>query len=162
MPDDPWLREFRALHERARSNALNEDERALYLTARETLAKTLAKVQGLTLREKETARQSFRVALALPLELTLAEGPLKCITLDVGRGGFASTLQKMPEGQPTLSFQIKLPGGGDPVTGKCRTVDYRKQTGNFRISFAFVDLDEKFQDRIERALFDSVLARLNG
>jgi hypothetical protein len=161
MADDPWLKEFRALHERARKGKLSGEETELYQGARETLARTLSKVQGLTLTPGQTARQFFRVALAMPLELQLPDGPLKCITMDVGRGGFSSSLQHLPEGaNASFGFSIKLPGGVMPVVGRARVVDYRKQTGNYRVSFAFVDLNESDQDRIERALFDSVLARL--
>ena len=160
MGADPWLTEFRALHERAKKGGLNAEEQNVYLAAREQLARTLAKVQGLSLKPGDTARQHFRVAVVLMVELSLPEGPLRIVTLDIGRGGFSSMLQKVPVLKEPIGVMIKLPGGGEPLTCRAKIVDNKKQVGNFRVSFAFVDLGEAAADRIERGLFDSVLARL--
>jgi hypothetical protein len=98
----------------------------------------------------------------LPLELNLPDEPVRTITMDLGRGGFSTTLHKVPDVKETLGFSMKLPGGGEPLVGRARLVDFRKQVGNHRVSMAFVQLAEADQDRIERVLFDSVLARLSG
>jgi hypothetical protein len=160
MPPDPWLTQFKLLHERARKGTLTPEETQLYNVSREQLAQMLAKVQGLNQKPGETARQTFRVAVVLPVELTLPEGALRAVTLDVGRGGFASILQKLPEQRDALGFVLKLPGGGEPLAGRVRVVESKKQIGNFRVSFAFIQLGEKEADLIERVLLDSVLARL--
>ncbi|MFN0062716.1 MAG: PilZ domain-containing protein [Myxococcaceae bacterium] len=160
MAADPWLTEFRAMHEHARKGELSAQDRLVYNSAREQLARTLTKIQGLTLRPGETARQTFRVALALQCEMALPEGAQKVVTMDVSRGGFSAMMSQIPEVKENLGFTLKMPGGANPVTGHARLVDARKQVGNFRVSWAFMDLAMSEVDRIEFFLFDSVLTRL--
>ena len=160
MAQDPWLTEFRALHDRAKKGDLRSAEQRAYLAAREQLAKTLTKIQGLTMLPNQTARQSFRVALALPVKIELAGEPQRAVTLDVGTGGFATMIQKVPNASEQVGFELKLPGGAMPVAGRARLVDARKQVGNFRAAFAFVDLSPSDIEAVEWALFENVLTRL--
>lgn len=160
MSINAWLQEFRALHKRARQKQLNDEEKKLYLTAREQFARALTAAQGMTLKPGEMARQTFRVAQAMQIELNLNTGIVRALTLDVSRGGFSVVLAKPPGDKELVGYTLKMPDGMDPVIGRARVVASRKQIGNYRLSFTFEGMSEYDQDRLESILFDAALARI--
>lgn len=155
-----WLKEFRALHEKARKDELTGDIRQRYYAAREELATAVIKAQGLTRPEGSSSRQAFRVAQAFMLELRLNDERVAAVTLDVSMGGFSTLIAQAPELNSAVSFSMKLPGGGDPISGAAKLVTVKKQPGNARASFAFERVSEPELARLEFVLFDCVLARM--
>lgn len=163
MSVNEWLLQFKSLHDRARKGQLSASERSAYLAAREQMARSLTTIQGLSIKPGETARQAFRVAQAVQVELTLPLAQLKTVTLDLSRGGFSAVIGSTvaPAESDSVPFSLKLPGGEEPLTGTVKVIATKRQPGNVRVSFAFKDMSEKDQDRLEFALFDMALARLN-
>jgi hypothetical protein len=156
-----WLVEFKKAHERYRQNELSGADRKAYLDAREQLASALLNAQGLPRQANETARQAFRVAQALQVELRLGDARMQSLTHDLSRGGFSGLfIEKLDMDQP-MSFTLKLPGGADPLSGKAKVVAARKQGSGSRYSFAFINMPDSDQDRLETLLFDLALARMN-
>ena len=102
MDPKAWLTQFRVLHDKARRNQLKDEERRRYMDAREQLARTLCAAQGLTTEPGKTARQSFRVAHAFQIELSLNAGPVRIVTLDISRGGFSALVANAPDGAPAM------------------------------------------------------------
>ncbi len=162
MSVNGWLQEFRALHKRARAKQINEEEKQLYMQAREQFARALTAAQGMTLRPGEMARQTFRVAQALQIELSLNSGIVKAMTLDISKGGFSVVLAKSPAENEMVGFTMKMPDGMDPIIGRARLIAAKKQIGNFRLSFAFLTMSEYDQERLETVLFEAALARIPG
>jgi hypothetical protein len=162
MSINAWLHEFRALHQRAREKKLTEDEQKLYLTAREQFARALTAAQGMTLKPGEMARQTFRVAQAMQIELSLNMGIVRAMTLDISRGGFSVVLGKPPADNELVGYTLRMPDGMDPIIGRAKVVASRKQIGNHRLSFAFQAMSDYDQDRLEGVLFDAALARIPG
>jgi hypothetical protein len=162
MSVNGWLQEFRALHKRARGKQLNEEEKQLYLQAREQFARALTAAQGMTLRPGEMARQTFRVAQAMQIELSLNAGIVRAMTLDISKGGFSVVLGKPPGDNEQVGFTLKMPDGMDPIIGRAKVVASRKQIGNYRLSFAFQGMSDYDQERLESVLFDAALARIPG
>jgi hypothetical protein len=162
MSINGWLHEFRALHKRARQKQLNEEERRLYLQAREQFARALTAAQGMTLKPGEMARQTFRVAQAMQIELSLHTGIIRAMTLDISKGGFSVVLGKPPGENEMVGYTLKMPEGADPIIGRAQLVASRKQIGNYRLSFSFHGMSEYDQDRLETVLFDAALSRIPG
>ncbi|MFZ5470561.1 MAG: PilZ domain-containing protein [Myxococcota bacterium] len=155
-----WIAEFRTLHEKAQKKALSEADKKLYLDAREQLARALAGAQGLVLKPGEKAREHFRVAQLMQIELSLAREMVKCATQDVSLGGCSVTMAKPPEENEVVGFTLKLPGGVDPLVGRAQTVSIKRGAGNARVSLSFQGLSEADRERLEMVLFDLALARL--
>lgn len=162
MSINAWLQEFRVLHKRARQKQLNEEEKKLYLSAREQFARALTAAQGMTLKPGEMARTTFRVAQAMQIELSLASGIVRALTLDVSRGGFSVVLAKVPSESELVGYTLRMPDGMDPIIGRARVVASKKQIGNYRLSFSFEGMSEYDQDRLETVLFDAALSRIPG
>jgi hypothetical protein len=162
MSINAWLQEFRILHKRARQKQLNEEEKKLYLSAREQFARALTAAQGMTLKPGEMARTTFRVAQAMQIELSLASGIVRALTLDVSRGGFSVVLAKVPSDSELVGYTLRMPDGMDPIIGRARVVASKKQIGNYRLSFSFEGMSEYDQDRLETVLFDAALSRIPG
>lgn len=162
MSINAWLQEFRALHKRARQKQLTAEEKQLYLTAREQFARALTAAQGMTLKPGEMARQTFRVAQAMQIELSLNTGIVRAMTLDVSRGGFSVVLGKAPPDNELVGYTLRMPDGMDPIIGRAKVISSKKQIGNYRLSFAFQDLSEHDGERLESVLFDAALARIPG
>jgi hypothetical protein len=162
MSVNGWLQEFRALHKRARAKQLNEEEKHLYMKAREQFARALTAAQGMTLKPGEMARQTFRVAQAMQIELSLNSGITRAMTLDISKGGFSVVLGKPPADAEMVGFTLKMPDGMDPIIGRARLVASKKQIGNYRLSFAFQGMSDYDQERLETVLFDAALSRIPG
>jgi hypothetical protein len=160
MSINAWLQEFRALHKRARQKQLTDEEKQLYVMAREQFARALTAAQGMTLRPGEMARQTFRVAQAMQIELSLNTGIVRAMTLDISKGGFSVVLTKPPGEKELVGYTLRMPDGMDPVIGRARVMAAKKQIGNYRLSFAFEGMSEYDQDRLEMILFDAALSRI--
>jgi hypothetical protein len=154
-----WLRTFRDLHEKARRNALNPREDALYRAGRDELARALLAAQRLTVKAGETPRTALRVARALQVDLDLLTSSVRAITNDISVGGFSCLLAKAPPLGDEVKYQLRIPAS-EPLAGKARVVDVKALAGNVRVAFQLLDLEQKDRDRLETFVFDTVLAQL--
>jgi hypothetical protein len=155
-----WLKDFREMHERGRKKQLSPEEQRAYMAFREQFARSLVSAQGMAVESGQSARRTFRVAQGLQLELNLAAGSLKVVTLDLSCGGFSCLMHRPPDDKDEPGFSLKLPGGVEPLVGRARVVTSTRRIGNVRVSFAFKDLPERELERLETALFDMALERL--
>ena len=160
MSVNAWFNEFRVLHEKARKKDLSDSEKKRYAESREQFARALNASQGLTLLPGQSARQSFRVAQAMQIELAFATGPVRAITQDLSRGGVSVLLAQNPDPKELVGFTLKMPGAMDPLLGRVKVASAKKQPGNYRVSFAFEGLSEAEQDRLELVMIDAALARI--
>ncbi len=154
-----WLAAFRQLHERARRGPLSPRDQALYRAGRDELARAMLAAQHLTLRPGETARRALRVARALQVDLDFALSHERTVTLDVCVGGFSCLLAKAPSLGEEVKFQLRMPAA-EPLSGTARVNDVKPHAGNVRVAFTFAGLDEALKERLERFVFDAVLAAL--
>jgi hypothetical protein len=155
-----WLLDFRAMHEKARGGKLSDSERASYMNAREQFARSLVASQGLAMEPGKSARQSFRVAQGLQIDLEFAQGKQRAMTLDLSLGGFSVMLARPPDPKDPPGFSLRLPGTQDPLIGRARVANVQQRPGSCRASFAFTELSPRDTERFETVLFDLVLARL--
>lgn len=156
-----WLREFRALHEKARRGALRGDELTAYRAGRDELARALLAAQRLTASGGQPARRALRVPRALQADLEFVDGNVRVMTLDVSAGGFGALMAKPPKVGEELTAVLRVPGG-EPLRAAARVVDVKQQVGNARASFQLVGLEEADAERLELLVFDAVLAQLQG
>ncbi|MHB8417005.1 MAG: PilZ domain-containing protein [Myxococcales bacterium] len=156
-----WLAAFRKLHDKARRKELDADEMKTYLTGRDELARAIVAAQRLTLRPGQTPRQAMRAARALAIDLDLAAGRVRALTMDLSRGGFSALLAQPPSPDDPVGFTLRIPSA-DPVIGRCKLVDSAKRQGSTQSSFAFEPLGEAELERIEMVLFDTVLEQFRG
>jgi len=106
-------------------------------------------------------RESMRVALALRVDVTFTDvAPQSVTTVDVGPQGFSALLAFGAGIGALAQLSIRVPGGLEPVVGKCRVVGAMKHGGLQRLSFAFEPLDPGSRDRLEQTLFDFLIQRL--
>ena len=160
MSANLWVEQFRALHARARKGQLSEEEKRRYLLAKEQFARALTAAQGMSLPPGQSARRSFRLAQGLQVDLNLASGPVRTLTLDVSVGGFSVMVHKPPSESEESSFTLRLPGNLEPLTGRARVVSSQRKIGTHRVSFAIQGLGEKEVERLELVLFDLALERI--
>lgn len=155
-----WLASFRDLHERHKLGRLTPEDESTYLAAREELARALLAAQRLTARAGETKRRALRAACALQADIELERGRERVMTLEIGSGGFGALFGVPPPVGEEVQFSLRVPGGGDPITGRARIVDAKVLPSNARASFMFTHLEGDGQDRIETLVFDTVLSQL--
>jgi hypothetical protein len=155
-----FMDDFRVLHTRARKGQLSEEERPLYLSAREQFARALVDAQGMTLEPGQSARRTFRVAEELAVELWLEGKPLKVTTLDVSCGGFSAMLPRALEPEQVVAVSLHLPGEARPVSVNARVASVRPRGEQRRVSFAFQELPETESERLESVLLDVALERI--
>jgi len=154
-----WLRQFRALHEKAKQGTLRGAELTAYRAGREELARAFLVAQRLTLPAGVRPRQALRVPRALQADLAFVDGNLRAMTLDVSTAGFGALLAKPPKVGEELEVTLRIPGG-EPLRAAARVVDVKSQVGNARASFQLVGLEEADAERLELLVFDAVLAQL--
>ena len=155
-----WIRAFRELHEKAKKGGLSSDEAAAYVDSKEQLARSLLAAQGLAMRQDESARRSFRVALMLQVELRMSERTVKTMTVDLSAGGFSAVVDPPPPLNVRLEFTLKRSSTEVLLTGKAKVVGAREIGRGARVSFAFDALAPKEQEKLEMTLFDAALARM--
>src|SRR5574337_132365 len=143
-----WLREFRALHERAKQGALRGAELTAYRAGRDELARALLAAQRLALPTGLPPRHALRVPRALQADLDFVDGSVRAMTIDVSAGGFAALLAKSPRVGEELKVSLRIPGG-EPLRGDARVIDVKAQVGNARASIQLVGLGEADAERLE-------------
>lgn len=154
-----WLRSFRALHQRAKSGSLDQDELVAYRAGRDELARALLAAQQVMVKGGELPRRQMRAARALQVDIEMGKERVRAMTLDVSAGGFGTLLAKPPTPGDQLKVSLRIPGQ-DPVACVARVVDVKVLPGNARAAFAFVGLPPAEVERLETFVFDSVLEQL--
>lgn len=154
-----WLNGFKVLHEKARRGALEAGEREVYLDGRDELARALMAAQRLTVQAGQTPRQALRVARALQVDLESPVRKDRLTTFDLSGGGFSALVARAPMADEALTATLRLPGV-EPVVGSVTVAGLKPQPGNVRVSFTFGRIDEASRERLELAIFDTVLAQL--
>ncbi|HEX8824642.1 MAG TPA: PilZ domain-containing protein [Archangium sp.] len=160
MSTNQWVEQFRALHARARKGQLPEVEKRRYLAEKERFARALTAAQGQSLPPGMSARRNFRVAQGLQVDLNLALGQTRAMTLDISVGGFSVMLHTPPPDSEEPGFSLRLPGNAEPLVGRARVGSVQRKLGTHRVSFIFQALPEKDAERLEMTLFDLALERI--
>lgn len=155
-----WFSAFKDLHERAKKGRLSAEDVRLYESSRDQFVRALLAAQGLSLQPGATPRRSLRVARACGIDLELPKGRRRCLTQNLGAGGFSALLPDAPPPGERIGFSLRLPGGGEPLVGRCEAVEVKPAAGSYRCSFAFVDLGERTQARLEEQVLDLALEQL--
>ena len=154
-----WLVRFKSQHEQARGGTLGADGLADYRAGRDELARALLGAQVAQLRPGETPRQVLRVARALQADLEWSVDRVRVVTQDLSAGGFSALLAKTPPTDEELKVQLRLPGA-EMVQARARVVGAQAQPASVRVSFAFSQLGAAERDKLEFAVFDTVLSQI--
>jgi hypothetical protein len=154
-----WLLAFKAQHEEARSGRLSAEGWAAYRAARDELARAMLAAQRAALRPGEVPRQQLRVARAMQADLEWSIDKVRAVTLDVSSGGIAVLLSRAPPKDEEIRVQLKVPGG-EPVKARARLAGVQQQPSNVRVALAFSEISDADRDRIELAVFDTVIQQL--
>jgi hypothetical protein len=157
-----WLVEFCKLHERAHRGSLSAEEHSEYLAARDELARAVLKAQRIVLRDGQHPRQSLRAALALQVTLQLPSGKLSTLTQDISSGGFSALVSSSPAAGLIVPFSLRLSKDAPPVEGKARLVGIAPGANSMRVGFNYEGLPAESVERIELAVFDSLVAQLTA
>lgn len=155
-----WIAAFKDLHVRHKKGGLSAQDVRLYESSRDQFIRALLGAQGLALEPGATPRRSLRVARACQIDLELPKGRRRCLTQNLGAGGFSALLPDAPPAGERIGFSLRLPGGGEPLVGRCEPVETRPYAGSYRCSFAFIDLGERTQARLEEQVLDLALEQL--
>jgi hypothetical protein len=157
-----WLAEFCKMHEQAHRGSLSDEELAEYLAARNELSRAVLRAQRIVLKPGQAPRQSVRAALALQVTLHLPAGRLQTLTQDVSSGGFSAFVPALQAGAYTVAFALRLAREGTPVEGNVRVVGTHPADSALRVAFAYEGLAPEAIERIELAVFDSLVAQLTA
>lgn len=154
-----FLAGFRSLHEQAKSGRLPPEKQSEYEHARNELARSLVTMERVGLRPGQTWRQALRVPRAVKIELRSSANLLRTITIDLSVGGFGAPVGARIAANEEVDVTLHLPPG-DPIQCRARSVSCLAHNGSFRLSAAWVGLGAADHDRIETAVFDTVLMKL--
>lgn len=154
-----WLVRFKAQHEQARVGALSGDGLAAYRAGRDELARALLGAQAASLKPGEVPRQALRVARALQADLEWSVDRVRAVTQEISVGGFSALLTKAPPSDEEIKFSLRLPGA-EAVAGRAKVVGSVAQPAVVRVSFMFHGLGAEEREKIEFAVFDTVLQNI--
>jgi PilZ domain len=157
-----WIAEFKKLHEAAKSGELSPEDWTTYQSARDEFGRAMVSAQRMSLQPGQLARHSFRVARALQIDLAMASGNVRAMTLNISVGGFAALLAGAPPPAEAVGFTLKTPGKADPILGRCKVVEVHKRPGNALVSFAFQALSSADLDRLDRIVLDAALEQFSS
>jgi hypothetical protein len=159
---EDWLKKFSALHESARKGKLSPSDTRTYLGARNELARALMKKQQQAIPAAGRARQTLRAPAAVPVAVHLPGNVAHVLTQELWVGGFSAIVP--PLGTPTdrIKFALTLAKETAPIEGWARVVSDAAAGGSTRLSVEFEGLAPADAERVEFAVFDSVLTRLGG
>ncbi len=156
-----WVAEFRRLHDGARGGRLEPEEYRWYEAARRQLAKLLVNAQQMSREFGHTARQTFRIAWALQVELALDDGPVRAATLDISTGGFSVLLGSAPVKGEEIEFSLRLQRTRS-IRGVARVVAAVEKAEHVRVSCAFAMVAADDVERLETFIFDKVISHLGA
>jgi hypothetical protein len=157
---DDWLKKFSALHEKARTGKLTAVENRTYLMARNELARAILKKQQQKVPAGSKGRQLLRAATAVPVDLHLPGGPVHALTQELWTGGLSAIVPPVQLATPRLKFVLTLTREAPPIEGWAKVVSDTAVGGSTRITMEFEDLPAPDAERIEFAVFDAVVTRL--
>jgi hypothetical protein len=155
-----WISTFTQLHEKAKKNALSGDDLKTYQTGRDELARAMVAVQGQVLKDGENPRQALKVARAAQIDLDLASGRVRAMTMEITRDWFSVLIEKPPSVTESVGFSLRIPGAAEPLLGRCKLLDISKRQGTVCARFAFKDLTPEKVEKVEMLVFDSVVDQL--
>jgi hypothetical protein len=162
MSTPEFLREFKALHEKAKRGSLAPAERARYDALRPQFDRMVMIAQQLG-HAGRTLRATLRMAKLLKVEIRPDGGePVRASTIDLASGGFASLLPAGMRVGAGADFTLFLPAGAGrttPIVGRVTVASSRPQTGAFRVSFKFEPLEREAKELLDVTLIDAVLER---
>ena len=160
MERTEWLNRLEALHVRIREGqAVGEDERAWYRTARARLLGAAVEVQARTVAGSARPRHSIRVARPGPVLLEAGAWSQHAQTIDLGTGGFAVFLEEPPPVDDWIRATLLLSGGA-PATVTVAVADTRSVSGMVRVAFRFSEAQADIAPRVEDAMMDGILDQL--
>jgi hypothetical protein len=154
-----WFERFRLQHDQAKRGALAGRELIAYIAARDELARALLSAQRMSIPAGAPPRRGLRVARALHADIDLGGRVVKAVTLDVSAGGFATLLESAPRLGDEALVTLRLPDP-TPLRATARVASAKAQTGSVRVGFVFVGLSRDELERLERFVFDCVLAQM--
>ena len=157
-----WISAFRATHDAARKGRLDAAAIERYHQDRDVLAKALVIAQRLSVKPGKIPRQALRVAVQLPLDLSIGAKTEHCVTVDLGSGGFATMLPKPLNVLERVGFTLQLHSTGRDVGGRARVVNVQKKGIAFRVAFTFEDLSPDDHESVRMEVFDAALATIPG
>src|ERR1700682_2069144 len=124
-----WIGAFKKLNELAQKGELSPEQMGAYQRDRDEFARAMVAAQRLTLQPGQKPRHALRVARALQIDLALASGTVRAMTLNISVGGFAALLAGSPPATEAVGFTLKTPGKSEPILGRCKAVDVQKRPG---------------------------------
>lgn len=160
MRFDDWLKKFIALHDKARAGKLTIVESRTYQGARNELARALLKKHAQKVPEGAKARAVLRAPAALPVALHMPGGITQAVTQELWTGGFSAIVPPLGIAINRLQFVLTLTKDAPPIEGWARVLSDFASRGSTRLTLEFEELSDADAERVEFAVFDSVLARL--
>jgi hypothetical protein len=157
---DDWLKKFTALHDKARAGKLSIVENRTYLGARNELARALLKKHNQKVPHGAKARALVRAPAAVPVDLHLPGSITHALTQELWTGGFSTIIPPLGMALDRLKFTLNLAKDAPPIEGWARVLSDATSGGSSRLTLEFEKLSDADTERVEFAVFDSVLTRL--
>jgi hypothetical protein len=157
---DDWLKKFTALHEKARGGKLSTVENRNYMGARNELARALLKKHQQKVPDGVKARQVLRAPAAIPVDLHLPGSVAHALTQELWSGGFSAIVPPLGIPLERLKFALTLTKDAPPIEGWARLLSDAAAGGSTRLTLEFELLSPADAERVEYAVFDSILTRL--
>jgi hypothetical protein len=158
MPTKELFRRLRELHERHKRGSLPPEDGPAYRELRDDGYNAWVRAQQ-RVKPGQTSRQTFRVAAAKKLELTIAGRAINTMTSEIGLGGFDAFVDaEIPIGS---SCEFVLSAGGHPLRGQASVLACVRHGSGGVTHRASFDLDlmcEGDLALLEIAVLDAALA----
>jgi hypothetical protein len=159
---DDWLKKFTALHDKARAGKLSTLENRTYLGARNELARALLKKHQQKIPDGAKARQLLRAPAAIPVDLHLPGNVAHALTQELWAGGFSAIVPPLGLPMERLKYALTVTKDAPPIEGWARVLSDSAAGGSTRLTLEFEQLSPSDAERVEFAVFESVLSRLGS
>jgi hypothetical protein len=150
------LEALRSLHERKRLYGLQGEEITTYRGHADRLLTMALARQEAQAGRAGSHRRSVRLRRAVPVDLQWGSNTTRCLTLDLGAGGFAVLLgDPPPAGQPLVAM-LHL-RRGTCVRAGVRLVKAVTHRGCVRASLSLIDVPQLDAVRLQEYLVEALL-----
>lgn len=141
-----------------RAGMLHGDDQGVYRATVDAFLQLAVEKQNAS-PTAHPARRHVRIARSIEVDLTSARVSGRCLSLDVGFGGFSALVAKPLDLDGTFVARLRL-RGEEWISPRVQVASVQRRSGVYRVSFAFVALSDEDRDRLELAILSDLLSKL--
>ncbi len=140
-----------------RAGMLHGDDQGVYRATVDAFLQLAVEKQNVSPTTHQP-RRHVRIARSIEVDLTSARVSGRCLSLDVGFGGFSALLAKPLDLDGSFVARLRL-RGDEWISPRVQVASVQRRSGVYRVSFAFLALSDGDRELLEMAILSDLLAK---